>query len=90
MRARAHVVEKVNVKLAKKIKKIDKLETENEYLEEKKERLENKGIDASHVKAKLKQVKDELEDEEASLNKGNALGNDQNSEKPNNSNKKKD
>ncbi len=59
-------------------------------MEEKKERLENKGVDASHVKAKLKQVKDELEDEEASLNKGNAPGNDQNSEKPNNSNKKND
>ena len=51
------------------------LKTENEYLEEKKERLKNKGIDASHVKAKLKLVRDELEDEEASLNKGNAPGN---------------
>jgi len=70
-----NVVEKVNAKLAKKIKKIDKLETENEYLEEKKERLENKGVDASHVKEKLKKVKGELEDEEASLNEGNAPGN---------------
>ena len=61
-----------------------------QYLEEKKERLENKGVDASHVKEKLKQVQNELEDEEASLNMGNAPGNAKSSEKPNNSNKKKD